>query len=122
MRVIKKNGRLRFIHKDDLYQFLKIFFKSDVKKKSLKQELIRVAEELLTPDTLDLFTDHLPGFGLIKKDIRSLGMSEHRYRKLKTKNKFTMINTWFVSTDFGHLDIPIFSINSVFSAFNEESL
>ena len=65
------NNRWSYVRGDDLQKFLKDRLGVKIKSTSKKDEMVRQAKELLTPETLPMFCE-IDRFGLTMKDITEL--------------------------------------------------
>lgn len=93
VNVIKEKHRLTVVFKDNLYEFIRDNIDRNVSKKLEKEDLVAIAENYLSPETLDKFFV-LERFGLSKGDLsRSLNATDSTIKKLIDDGQVRQLDT-----------------------------
>ena len=117
-----KNTRISLVRRKDLINFIKIYFEPKLKKDTRKEELIEKAKQYLTEDTLQLFSDNIDGFGLLKKDISEIfSVTTNTITKWERESLIKQNGERRLSIHKVQ-DIKIYSIPSILNSFYEGKL
>lgn len=116
VKSIKENNRLNYVSLHDLAHFIKKHIDSNFKISSAKKsDVLKIAEEYLSEETLDIFFE-LNSFGLLKKDLNyALNASDKTVQELIDSKQLSLLCVKNIGSGSFTVNACIYSIPDMLS-------
>lgn len=117
--IIKEKHRLITVFRDELYEFVRDNIDLNVNKKLKKEDLVAIAENYLSPETLDKFFC-LERFGLCKGDLtKALNAAESTVKQLIDDGQIRQLDTIRITGEGYNGHMYIYSIPDILNLESE---